>query len=384
MIRKLEKANYEESLQLSEYAFQYKVPQEQRENRFEKLKEQSIFGIFDQGILAAKFHLIPLEVWMGEQKYSMGGIAGVATYPEFRRRGHVRNLMNFSLEQMKKENQVISMLHPFSIDFYRKFGWEVFSFFEKVYLKKKDLTPLNKTEGCIRRYSKDNYPVELETIYERYAVKQNGMLVRTKSWWKERSITDLFIAIYYDELSEPTGYITYEVKKERLKVEEFIALNSEARFGLWNYICQHDSMVEDVELILNPIEVLPFMLKDPKVKIEKQPYFMVRIVDVESFLKIYLKQISNSTHFSLRISDANASWNNETFMIKGQDVVVTGKEPCELSIEMTINALSSLVFGVHTPQSLIDMGQLITNNQEAVNQLKIFSQQNNPFFYDFF
>ncbi|MFC7784501.1 MULTISPECIES: enhanced intracellular survival protein Eis [unclassified Rossellomorea] len=381
MITKLNYDQFEESLQLSEYAFQYAVPSEDRERRFQQTKEHTVYGIYEEEKLAAKLHLIPLEIQMGKQVYPMGGIAGVATYPEFRRRGHIRQLMNHSLLMMKEEGKVISMLHPFYIDFYRKFGWEVFTFFHKVQLEKKDLVPLKPHNGHIKRFTKDTYPNELEVVYNRYAEDYNGMLVRSENWWRERSITDLWIAIYYNEQGDATGYLTYEVKKEKIKVEEFIPLTSDARIGLWNFICQHDSMVKEAELILNPCEALPYMLKDPAVKMEKYPYFMARIVDVENFLKKHVKEINFSYQLSLSITDSTAAWNNNTFIVNKNEVLAGGK--VEDPISMDINTFSGLAFGVHTPQALIQMGKLQCGDGE-LHKLKALSQGKQPFFYDFF
>ncbi|WRP08320.1 GNAT family N-acetyltransferase [Rossellomorea aquimaris] len=381
MITKLNHGQFEESLQLSEYAFQYVVPSEDRKRRLQQTKDHTVYGIYEEENLAAKLHLIPLQIQLGEHVYPMGGIAGVATYPEFRRRGYVRQLMNHSLRKMKEDGTVLSMLHPFSIDFYRKFGWEVFASFHKIQLEKKDLVPLKPYSGSIRRYKKDTYPNDLESIYDRYAVQHNGMLVRSKNWWRERSITDLWIAIYYNDAGEATGYLTYEVKKEKMKVEEFVPLTSDARIGLWNFICQHDSMVNEAELILNPCEVLPMMLKDPRIKVEKHPYFMARIVDVQNFLKRYVKEIDFPYQLVFSITDSTADWNNSIFILNKNEVMVG--EKIEAPISLDIKAFTALIFGVHTPEELVQMGKLQAG-EEDIHKLQSLSQGKPPFFYDFF
>ena len=38
--------------------------------------------------VAAKLHLIPFHISRGKEKFKMGGVAGVATYPEYRRSGY--------------------------------------------------------------------------------------------------------------------------------------------------------------------------------------------------------------------------------------------------------------------------------------------------------
>jgi predicted acetyltransferase len=380
-IKKLEQDRFEESLQLSEYAFQYNVPSEKREKRLQQLKEQDVYGIFQEDSLAAKLHLLSLEVWLGRVKYPMGGIAGVATYPEYRRNGFVRSLLLHALKEMNDKGQTISMLHPFDIHFYRKFGWEVFSYFNKLYITKKDLIPIKNTNGFIKRFTRETYPSDLNELYDRYAHKHNGMLFRTEEWWKERSIGDLWIAIYYDGNQIPQGFLSYEVKNEKMKVEEFIPLTAEARHGLWNFICQHDSMINEVELVLNPNEPLSFLLRDPSVKMERVPYFMYRIVNVENFLKAYLKNIEFDDHLVITIRDEQADWNNGTFIVGRNGI--RKSQAVENTLKMDINTLSAAIFGVYTPKALIEMGKIEGNWDEVVILGKLMNDKI-PFFYDFF
>ncbi|MCI3987612.1 GNAT family N-acetyltransferase, partial [Bacillus vallismortis] len=55
-----------------------------------------------------------------EQEMKMGGISGVATWPEYRRKGTVPELIRKALLVMKKEKQTIIFLHPIMISFYSK------------------------------------------------------------------------------------------------------------------------------------------------------------------------------------------------------------------------------------------------------------------------
>ncbi|XXM73398.1 GNAT family N-acetyltransferase [Lysinibacillus sphaericus] len=380
-IEKLDKNHFEESLRLSEYAFQYKVPSEKREKRLQLLNEQDVYGIFQKDALAAKLHLLSMEVWMGNGKYPMGGIAGVATYPEYRRNGFVRRLLSHALEVMNDKRQTISMLHPFDIQFYRKFGWEVFSYFNKLYLTKKDLIPIKKTKGSIKRFTRETYPSELNLVYNQYASQHNGMLVRTKEWWKERSIGDLWIAIFYDENQDPQGYLCYEVKNEKMKVEEFIPLSAEARHGLWNFICQHDSMVNEAEMVLNPNDPLSFLLGNSRVKVERYPYFMCRIVNVEKFLKAYIKNIEFDDRLMITIRDEQAEWNNGTYIIERHGI--RKSQSVENTLEMDINTLSAALFGVYTPKALMEMGKIEGTFEETTKMQNLINGKS-PFFYDFF
>ena len=99
----LKEDKFREALRLSEYAFQYKVDEERLQQKLTKMKEShEIYGIMEGKDLAAKLHLIPFHIYIGKEKFKMGGVAGVATYPEYRRSGYVKELLQHSLQTMKK------------------------------------------------------------------------------------------------------------------------------------------------------------------------------------------------------------------------------------------------------------------------------------------
>lgn len=386
---KLAKEYYREAIKLSEYAFQYKVPEESIEKRLQMIeKHHEVYGILEGDELAAKLHLLPLEVYLGEMKLKMGGIAGVATYPEYRRSGYVKEMLTYLLETMKKEGYSVSMLHPFSVPFYRKYGWELFSSKLKASLKSEDLIMKKQTAGKIRRYKKETHSTEIEEMYAQFAKQFSGMLVRETSWWQESVYDELTAAVYYNEAGEPKGYMLYEVKNSKMKIEEFIPLNPEARNGLWNFICQHDSMIKELEIITYENDPLLFSLNEPRIKAEITPYFMVRIIDAESFLKSYdFLWTDNEDQLLLNLSDPHASWNNGTYLIKNQEVSkLSIKETEALSgkgLSLNINTLSTALFGYKLP---LDLNQIthIEGSAEDVQKLQKLIPNRQPYFYDFF
>lgn len=379
-IERITEERFLDSVRLSEYAFQYKVPKEKLEEIQNKIKKHQIFGIYENNMLAAKLHLIPLSTYIGNQTFKMGGIAGVATYPEYRRRGYVKELLTYVLETMKTQGFTVSMLHPFDVSFYRKFGWELFSNRLKTVHQHADLVMLEPTSGTTKRFHLENVHLnELKQVYEQYASQFSGMVVREDDWWKG-VIDDLNIAVYYDVEHKPTGYILYETKDNKMTVEEFVPVNFEARRGLWNFICQHDSMISELEMTTYEKEPLFFALKKQKsVKREVLPYFMVRIVDVESFLQEY--QFSGNETLKLQITDPFAPWNEKTFLVKDGEVSVT--DASEGVLNLSITALSTALFGHQRPTELFAAG-MISGDERNVEAFEKMIPNRPGYMYDFF
>ncbi|MED4442401.1 GNAT family N-acetyltransferase [Bacillus cereus] len=380
----LKEDKFREALRLSEYAFQYKVDEERLQKQLTKMKEShEIYGIMEGEDLAAKLHLIPFHIYIGKEKFKMGGVAGVATYPEYRRSGYVKELLQYSLQTMKKDGYTVSMLHPFAVSFYRKYGWELCANLVTCHMIKSDLVMKKQVNGTLKRFNKENHPEEVEKLYEVFAERFSGMLVREKNWWLQAVYDDLTLAIYYDENKRAAGYMLYKIENYKMTVEEFVPLHNEARNGLWNFICQHDSMIKELEMTVSENEPLLYSLQEPRVKTEIKPYFMGRIVDVEQFLKQYELNWNNvQQEVILHITDAFAPWNNVTVRLANHEITIV-EETTEKGIKMDINALSAIMFGYKRPLELNEL-ELISGSDEAIRSFENLVPVRKPFIYDFF
>ncbi|PEL99495.1 GNAT family N-acetyltransferase [Bacillus cereus] len=380
----LKEDKFREALRLSEYAFQYKVDEERLQQQLTKMKEShEIYGIMEGEDLAAKLHLIPFHIYIGKEKFKMGGVAGVATYPEYRRSGYVKELLQYSLQTMKKDGYTVSMLHPFAVSFYRKYGWELCANLVTCHMIKSDLVMKKQVNGTVKRFNKENHPEEVEKLYEVFAERFSGMLVREKNWWLQAVYDDLTLAIYYDEDKTAAGYMLYKIENYKMTVEEFVPLHNEARNGLWNFICQHDSMIKELEMTVSETEPLLYSLQEPRVKTEIKPYFMGRIVDVEQFLKQYELSWNNvQQEVILHITDAFAPWNNVAVRLANHEITIV-EETTEKGIKLDITALSAIMLGYKRPLELNEL-ELISGSDEAIRSFENLVPVRKPFIYDFF
>ncbi|AJI09425.1 MULTISPECIES: GNAT family N-acetyltransferase [Bacillus cereus group] len=381
---RLKEDKFREALRLSEYAFQYKVDEDRLQQQITKMKEShEVYGIMEGENLAAKLHLIPFHIYIGKEKFKMGGVAGVATYPEYRRSGYVKELLQHSLQTMKKDGYTVSMLHPFAVSFYRKYGWELCSNLLVCHMTKSDLVMKKQVNGTVKRFNKESHPEEVEKLYETFAERFSGMLVRNEKWWLQAVYDDLTLAIYYDENQTAAGYMLYKIENYKMTVEEFVPLHNEARNGLWNFICQHDSMIKDLEMTVSENEPLLYTLQEPRVKTEIKPYFMGRIVDVEQFLKQYELNWNNvQQEVILHITDSFAQWNNITVRIANHEITII-EEPIDKGIKLDINALSTILFGYKRPLELNEL-KLISGSEEEIRAFENVVPVRKPFIYDFF
>ncbi|MFD0696043.1 enhanced intracellular survival protein Eis [Paenibacillus sp. GCM10027628] len=393
-IRRLRQEELSESFSLSEFAFQFELTPEEKAERIGWTDPNQVWGYFVDGALAAKLTILPFHTWLGGKSFAMGGIAGVATWPEYRRNGMVGQLLSQSLKTMKEAGQTVSFLAPFKFEFYRKYGWEVYVEYLKYEIPSDKLPEFQAAEGSrIVRVAKD-WEL-LHPIYEAYAIRFNGMLVRDEFWWKERyfRFKKGTVAIYCNPQGEHKGYVFYQVKDKVATIHEMVFLDEEARRGLWKFIADHDSMIDKVELNAPIDDALPFLTHDPKFKQEKITYFSARIVDVEKFLSQYSFKVRESAEpLCLRISDSHADWNHGVFRLefaeKGKTARVRklaeGEIPSETEIlSCSIQTLTTLLMGYQKASFLAQVDRL-EGAPELIHMLEKAVPNRTTYLADFF
>ncbi|WP_405175109.1 GNAT family N-acetyltransferase [Paenibacillus sp. FSL H8-0261] len=389
VIRQLRSEEFDASMNLSEYAFQYKLPSEKRASAKERFKAEQVWGAFEDGTLEAKLTIIPFQVYIQGRVVPMGGIAGVATWPENRRQGHVANLLSHALHTMNEAGQTLSFLHPFLIPFYRKFGWEVYCEYKKYSIPVAKFPKKVEVEGKVKRDIKD---IEvLDSLYTRFAVSYNGTLKRDLDWWENSVLDDEGkSAVFYSKSGEPEGYVLYKVENRELVIDEFVFLNEQARQGLWTFLANHDSMVTGASLKLVPSDdILPFLLPDPRIGQENYPYFMGRIVNAKSFIETYAFRGNSSQKKQLiYIEDKYAPWNDGLWAWnisnEGSATLIRVEgERAEADLSCDISTLTALMLGYKRPTEMARYGS-VSGHAAALEWFEEIIPQSQTALFDHF
>ncbi len=367
---------------LHEYSFQYTLSNDQRQSRIQFLQNNEVWGEYENEELQSKLNLLHHIVWIEGKEFNMGGIAGVATWPEHRRKGSVKRLLKQSLISMREQGMTISYLHPFEFSFYRQFGWEWISTLKEITFKREDLQFLSQTSGYIKRgLERDNIDL-LNQLYEKYAKRYNGTLKRSAFWWDYSVLKGGFkAAAYFSDEGEATGYLLYKIENKELIVQEFIGLDHESRIGLWNFIAQHDSMVQLIKLELQEDDPLLYFLENPKVNQLLISYFMGRIVDVENFLRTAVVQ--SDEKLILHVTDSFAEWNEGTYEIFQGEVAKTALSNTTSGISMNIDTLTAWLLGARSSKVLWE-SRFITGNKDELDKWDQVRSNQPSGFFDYF
>jgi len=335
-LRQLGEEDFEEFEALLRYAFQVSTSEmarigwsdmEMKQSKMPIFEASHVMGWFYKGHLASQIVIYPMEVNIQGEICKMGGITGVATYPEYTGRGLIHSLIGKSLEYMRSQQQIVSYLCPYSIPLYRKHGWEIVSDKMTFAIKDTQLPKRHPVDGQIERV--DIECEDLHRVYKYFALQEHGALIRGKLEWEEYwrwDSDDVMAAVYYSADGKPLGYVIYYIENEVFSIKEMVYLNQEAKYGIWNYISAHFSMITKVEGANYTGEPIAFQFEDSEIDESIQPYAMARIVDVQRFIEQYSFQFEDpKLTLELEVSDVMAPWNNGIFHVSWRD----GRTFCE-------------------------------------------------------
>lgn len=353
------------------------------------LKNANVIGWFNDDQLVSQLCIYPSKVNIHGKVFSMGGLTGVGTYPEYANLGLMSDLIKKGLTIMKEQGQLISYLYPYSIPYYRSKGWEIMSDHLSFTIQDSQIPKVSNVSGFVERLSVND--PDVISVYDNYSKTNHGALIRGKQEWEEywrwENEEERIAAVYYDKNDQPKGYLLYWIADDVFHIKDIIYLNQEARKGLWNFINAHYSMVDEVQGNNYKNEPIAFLLEDGHISETIEPYYMARIVDVESFLLAYpFKCLDiNFQPFHFIISDSHAKWNNGVFSIylnKNKQLAISRKKIGN-EVYLDIQTLSTMLMSYKRPSYLHKIERLKTDIN-TLGLLELIIPDEQPYFSDYF
>ncbi len=353
------------------------------------LKNAYVLGWFYHEKLASMIVVYSMKVNIHDNICKMGGVTGVATYPEYTGKGLIHSLIKQVIIHMHEEGQSISFLYPYSIPLYRKHGWEIISDKITFTIKDSQLPKKRTVEGMMERV--DLECEDLSNVHDYFSMQRHGAMIRDELAWDEYwrwDSDDIIAAIYYNKNHKPLGYLIYYIRNDIFYIKEMVHLNTEARHGIWNYISAHYSMVNEVKGYNYSGEPMAFLFEDSEIIETIEPYFMARIINVQEFILRYpFLDKSKNLKINFKINDPVASWNNAVFNIYWNDEETVCERNEDIHavnlVEMDIQTLTTMLMGYKRPTFLYECGRI----QTEYYMLKILEQLipvEKPYFSDYF
>ncbi|USK55943.1 GNAT family N-acetyltransferase [Cytobacillus solani] len=389
-IKLVSQEDEEQAHRLRDYCFPTKYTGARRDDFQYWVRHSTAIGAYDKENLIGKLLILPLNITVHGVNFKMGGMGFVATYPEYRNEGIMKKLIVRSLAEMRKNNQAISVLAPFSVSFYRHFGWELF--FDKLHytIPKESFPQFPIQSDRMKRFSfewmdEEGYS-KIQQFHNEHALKTNGGMQRDAAWWQRlaRREPDSHFA-YYTKGDSIAGYIRYEIKDLTFFIRDFVTDGIQAEQSLWNFISSHQASVHAIKGATSAASHFGFQFVQPQFKKEITQDVMIRIVDVYAFLKKYAWEHYEHSLY-LRVQDPFAPWNECLFHIsKDREIEIVKDRLIEkqhvLSLPITI--LSAMMGGYLSVSEALRYANHPVRKEEEENW-KSALPTNPPVFYEYF
>ena len=265
----------------------------------------------DNRIVSA-LHILMKKFVFNAQIFDLPFVVAASTSANYRRQGLMREVMSKTFYAMREKGYCLISLYPANPQFYLDYGFVHYAYnislksypksFECGLEQTNDSSLLSGMySACIKDY--EGYVVRDEKYYTKYL----------NSMWQDGIVFEL-------------------IKKDKQVV---------------GYVAHKNG---DVEEILLCVEEMPINKKIDFSNSELPspngtiPSNMIRIIDVLAFLRRIKYEGTNHIHLRIKITDDFVIENNQTILIKNIGDKLTIDACLEFDIEMTIEALTEVIF----------------------------------------
>ena len=241
-----------------------------------------MIGVADGDQLVASAGAYSLELTVpGRDVVPMAGVTWVGCLPTHRRRGILRKMMKYQLDDVARRGEAIAGLTASEAVIYGRFGYGVASQFVEAKVRRSATTFVAepKATGRIRMVWDDERPKVLPPLFDEWRRQRCGAVDRSEGRWEQilrdrpwdrHGASALFFAVHEDRRGVPDGYVSYRIKTTEDEgdwtgvVREVIAVDPEVEAALWRFVFDVD-LTGRFELRVQPVDSqLPWRLADSR------------------------------------------------------------------------------------------------------------------------
>jgi predicted acetyltransferase len=281
-IREITADNLLELHRVISTAFGEEPKPERIEDEHLTIEFDRMIGVADGDQLVASAGAYSFELTVpGGNTLPMAGVTWVGCLPSHRRRGILRKMMKFQLDDVARRGEAIAGLTASEAVIYGRFGYGVASQFVDAKIRKSLSTFLAapKATGRIRMLWDDEKPKVLPPIFDEWRRQRCGAIDRSDGRWeallRDRSFdrqgaSTMFHAVHEDRRGVPDGYVAYRIKQgdddadSTGIVREVVAIDPEVEAALWRFVFDID-LTDRYVVRVQPVDSqLPWRLADPR------------------------------------------------------------------------------------------------------------------------
>lgn len=342
--------------------------------------EWSVAAIED-GEVATTYGAYPFTQRLNGGKVRAAGVTFVGTLPQFRRRGHLRKIMEYDFKRRYEERlEPVAILLASIASIYQRYGYACVSTTVRFDIDPKwiNFVPsMPKSSGAWREVKKDQQPL-LDEMFTSFIEPRNGWLRRGTPMWDMQVFSgDTYDGVnpgpslisLYEENGEPQGYVAWAPKfvhstpsdsgppGQRIYIRDYVYKTPSAYRAMWDYLKNFD-LASRIVFDAVPTDDPAFhVLQDPReLHATHRDWMHGRILDLERLLPLRPYGAEGRVVFDVR--DEMCPWNADRWALEagpeGSAVSRTKESP---SLTLDISALAQLLYGQVSPTNSVRYGR---------------------------
>ncbi len=309
----------------------------------------------------------------------MSGVWAVATEPQHRRQGLIRALFAEAFPTMRERGMSFSVLDPFSVPFYEKFGYALAEARSTHVFQPEHLRLVKGQSGITVRELDD--PKEIANVLE---VEKSMTRFGSRVFHFERSIKSLIKNSHFfifERGSEPVGTVQFK----------FTSSGNHTELEIWSPKYTSPEVFQSiVELVGNYSVNMKQVTCSCDPEIPLRYYFddiygaksyiggsmMVRVVDFQKYCEAVKIPAAASDPIIIHLTDEQCSWNDGTYRLvpNGESLEI---EEVDSLADVKLNALqlSKIVSGLTPATMLRGIGEINCAADVATRIESIFPEE---------
>ena len=314
-----------------------------------------------------------------DNKYDVSYVVGVSSKPEVRGLGYMKHLMTYTLEELYKNGEIVSLLMAIDYRLYKRYGFD-HCYDQIQYNLRTDELLGFRLSSKLRKATFEDAET-LSRIYTKAMESLNGYAVRDEAYFNRfiKEVSSESGYIYIDE--ENNSYIAYYIQGDTFFVRELIYNNISSLKSMLAYIYNHNTQCK--KTVINApvdykIKLIIANLKTCEIKLI--PFMAGRVINFEKYIEslnscnIDTQKINNK-YIKIKVIDKYIKQNNSVFKISVCDNKIKIQRVEEdYDIELDINSITQLAFSYLNTDEIfmlneIDESSLINTQKELLNVL---------------
>lgn len=301
-------------------------------------------------------------------------IWAVATEPAHRRRGLVRKLFQKTFPIMREKGMSLSVLDPFSIPFYEKFGY---ARAEQRAIHEFDAKLLRPAEPSL-----DIVAIETDdssSWREMHRLEESMTRFGSRAYHMKRTL-DYIIKqtqfYYFKKNGEIIGSLSLYYKKENadlvLTASNTFYKDAEALAAIVSLVYHHAANADKVLWYTDIETPLHYFFRESRTNSKMIGSMMMRVLDILPYMGLVEIPVEADKPVTIELVDEYCEWNSGIYHLNPEDGKINAEKTSTLSdnhIKLDALQLSRIISGLTTATQLHGFG-LIDCSREVAERLE--------------